>query len=583
MEIRLAQPVGFSQPGSRPNNEDILFPEPDAATPYQSWFMVCDGVGGAERGEVASQLAVTQFDAYFRAHPAPVITAEYIQQALSAVQDRFDSYVRENPAAAGMGTTLTLVYLHEAGATVAHLGDSRVYLVRQGRIQWRTDDHSYVNELVKGGVLTADQARHHPQRNIITRAIQGGGNDRSVAAIQFISDLQPGDYFFLCSDGVLERVSDELLENVLGSHDTNAEKMRIIQACCTDQTRDNFTAYLIQVQTVTGKTVPGFADSRPVYERPVSTAADEVTVVAMPYHAGTDEARPAEVMAIHDSLSATLPKPTVNQPTPVAAAPLARPAPAAKPTPAAAKSSSGNLMLWSALVVVLAVAGFIGWNAMERANQPVVPAGSRLQPQVSDNERIARTPVAASTPDPTSVSPVPDTATLAATADTTLARRSSALGQANVRMTDERPGIEREVEAGLYIGQLAGKRGLLAADQKTWLVEPLFDQIGTFQNGLAKVSRTGETKYLSRKGKLYDEISPLQCDRIRVRLADKYGYLNQNGELAIGIRYAKANLFGDDCTAKVYIDAQLFQIDRNGLDVKTGRGPQVLTSQRTPK
>lgn len=593
MEIRLAQPVGFSQPGSRPKNEDILFPEPDAATPQQSWFMVCDGVGGAERGEVASQLAVTQFDAYFRAHPTAIVTADYIQQALSTVQDRFDAYVRDNPAAVGMGTTLTLVYLHKAGATVAHLGDSRVYLVRQGRILWRTDDHSYVNELVKGGVLTADQARHHPQRNIITRAIQGGGNDRSVAAIQFISDLQPGDYFFLCSDGVLERVSDELLENVLGSADTNAEKMRIIQACCTDQTRDNFTAYLIQVQTISGTSVPGFADDRPAYERPIPTATDEVVVVAMP-HAEPTRSRPAEVTALHDSLPGIKPQPVSSQPVshqPATGHPVASPPAFVTPIPAASASSrsSGNWILLAAIAVVLLVAGFIGWQFIQDSDSQAAPAGanSRLQPQASGNERLANTPAAAATP-ALSTPPVVGTTALDSAlvnaTDTTIPRRAgTALEKATVRMTDERPTIESEIELGLYVGKLGGKQGLLNADQKTWLIEPVFDRIGAFQNGVAKVSRQGETKYLSRKGKLYDEIGPLQCNRVRVRSNDRYGYLDQNGVLAIGIRYVKADSFSASCTAKVYVDDQLFQIDRNGLDVKTGRGPQVVTSQRTTK
>ena len=574
MEIRLAQPVGFSQPGSRPNNEDILFPDPDVATPQQSWFMVCDGVGGAERGEVASQLAVSQFDAYFRAHPTPIVTAEYIQLALSTVQDRFDAYVQQNPAAAGMGTTLTLVYLHKAGATVAHLGDSRVYLVRQGKIQWRTDDHSYVNELVKGGVLTADQARHHPQRNIITRAIQGGdgGSDRSAAAIQFIGDLQPGDYFFLCSDGVLERVSDELLENVLGSGDSNAEKMRIIQACCTDQTRDNFTAYLIQIQAVSGATVPGFAAERPVYERPTSAPADEIIVVALP-HTEPDDAQPAQVIALHDRLTAAPPEPAIIPPV--------FPLPVATTDLTGSVPSAGSRALWLSVVVFLLVAGFIGWKMFQKANQDEtpVPVSSRLKPQSSGNDRSVSTPVAAALPNPVGAL-VSDTVA----GDTTAVARTEPVSASSApSAVAERPVIVRQVSEGVYVGKVAGKKGLLSADRETWLAEPVYDWIGPFQNGLAEVSFTGQTKYLSRTGKLYDEVGPLRCNRMCVRASDKYGYVDQNGELAIGIRYPKAGPFSDDCTAKVYIDEQMFRIDRNGLDVKTGHGPQVIASHRTTK
>ncbi|MVM40699.1 SpoIIE family protein phosphatase [Spirosoma sp. HMF3257] len=252
MEVSIAQPLGFTQLGSRTNNEDTLFPDPKVTTPQQRWFMVCDGVGGAERGEVASQLAAIEFDQYFRENPVTTVTDAYIQEALSFVQDRFDEYVAENPQAENMGTTLTLVYRHDGGITVAHLGDSRVYLIRKGVIEWRTDDHSYVNELVKAGVLNPDEARRHPQRNIITRAIQSG-EKRAKAEVQLLNDLEPGDYLFMCTDGILERISDELLEKTLGGSDSNEEKMETLLACCKGQTRDNFTACLLQIATVTGK------------------------------------------------------------------------------------------------------------------------------------------------------------------------------------------------------------------------------------------------------------------------------------------------------------------------------------------
>lgn len=253
MKVFIDTPVGYSELGTRANNEDALFPAPDRVSAEQQWFLVCDGVGGLEKGEIASSMAVEFFDVYFRMNPISIATEPYIQQAVSFVEDHFNSYLENNPTAAGMATTVTLLYLHQAGATVAHIGDSRVYFIREGRIQWCTDDHSYVNDLVKGGMLTRKQASVHPKRNVITRALQGG--DRPVlASVQIINDLREGDCFFLCSDGVLERISDELIENTLSEPGTGQQKMEILrQLSIGGMTKDNFTAYLIEIKQVSGK------------------------------------------------------------------------------------------------------------------------------------------------------------------------------------------------------------------------------------------------------------------------------------------------------------------------------------------
>ncbi len=516
--------------------------------------MVCDGVGGAARGEVASQLAVRQFDAYFRAHPVTVATADYVQQALTTVQDQFDVYVRANPSAVGMGTTLTLVYVHEAGLTVAHLGDSRVYLVRGGRIEWRTDDHSYVNELVKGGVLTADEARHHPQRNVITRAIQSGGN-RPLVDVQVISDLQAGDYFFLCSDGVLERVSDELLENVLGSADSNEDKMQILLECCTDQTRDNFTAYLLQIDAVSGNSLPGFTTDLPAYERPVPATADEVMVVALS-HPELDYVQPAT------SVETVPDRPSMVQ------------AQSVPPPPAPAAKNPVYARIMGVLTLVLLLLGsYVGWKVLgkPRALKSGDTTTAALSIPPVRQPAVARPrPVSSLSVPNTSQKPVSATF-VSDSAETEVVREPA---QAIPQLASHRPAVEREVEAGLYVGVVDGKRGLLLDDRSTWLIAPQFDKIGQFHDGLANVRVDGEAKYLSLKGNIYDEISPAHCDRIRVRTNDKWGYLNLNGAVAIGIRYPKATSFHDgDCTADVYIGSQSFRIDRIGRDIKTGRGP----------
>jgi protein phosphatase len=251
MELTIHPPLGYSQQGGRANNEDSIFPAAGEATPEQRWFMVCDGVGGMAWGEIASYLAVDSFNNFFKAHPEPVATPTYIEQALANVQSKFDAHFASHSESRGMATTFTLLYLHSAGATVAHIGDSRVYHLRDGKIIWRTQDHSMVNELLKAGVITPREARVHPQRNVIDRAIQG--SEKPVKAdVQILNDIQEGDYFFLCTDGVLEQITDEVLASVLSQSISNEEKRQQLIARSTGQTKDNFSAYLVQIETVKG-------------------------------------------------------------------------------------------------------------------------------------------------------------------------------------------------------------------------------------------------------------------------------------------------------------------------------------------
>ncbi|RDB07098.1 PP2C family protein-serine/threonine phosphatase [Runella aurantiaca] len=234
--------------GNRDNNEDNIFPALGQASVQSRLFMVCDGVGGAAKGEVASQLTIDGFNRYFTQNPTAISDEMYLQNALDYVQDTFDEYISQHPDAKNMGCTLTLLHLHEAGATVAHAGDSRVYHLRNGRIRWQTEDHKMVSEMVKAGVLTPEQAIGHPQMNVISRAIQGKKTKIIKADVKQISNLEANDYFFLCTDGILENLADELLEDIIKNAESDEEKMELIRQLCQGRTQDNFSAYLIHIK-----------------------------------------------------------------------------------------------------------------------------------------------------------------------------------------------------------------------------------------------------------------------------------------------------------------------------------------------
>lgn len=258
--ITLLPPLQFSEIGSKPNQEDYIYPEtPD---PNSRVFILCDGMGGHERGEVASStvartLGHTLSEA---AHAGREIDRKTFDSALSQAYDALDRMPgADSPRKPG--TTLTALCFNSTSYLAAHIGDSRIYHIRpslfdseagNNGIIYRSPDHSLVADLVRAGQLTEEQARNHPRRNVITRAMQPNLERRFEPTVRESSDILPGDYFFLCSDGVLERISDSTLCEIIASPDLNVtEKMGHILALCNLGTRDNYSAILIPIDDVT--------------------------------------------------------------------------------------------------------------------------------------------------------------------------------------------------------------------------------------------------------------------------------------------------------------------------------------------
>jgi len=250
MDITLDRPFAATEKGQRNNNEDFIYPLSELANSGQRLFMVCDGVGGAEKGEVASALACDSFQTFFQTFlEENDPSEEFINRAVHYTEARFDEYVGQHPEAQGMATTMTLLYVGSSGITIAHIGDSRIYQFREGRIIYKTDDHSLVNSWVKLGVITKEEAVTHPQKNVITRAVSGT-KDSVSADVAFIKDIQEGDIFLLCTDGVTECFSDEDLMSLFSSG-KNAELIKdAIVEECSDEAKDNFSFYIVPVQSI---------------------------------------------------------------------------------------------------------------------------------------------------------------------------------------------------------------------------------------------------------------------------------------------------------------------------------------------
>lgn len=244
--------------GQRTNQEDSLFPALGKSTSDDRLFVLCDGMGGHEKGEVASATVCETLSRVILSawHPGEVLSDELFLQALSVAYDALDA--KDNGEERKMGTTLTFLCLHSSGATVAHIGDSRIYQLRPAsknspaRIVFRTQDHSLVNDLVKIGEITEEEAKHHPQKNVITRAMQPCQEHRAKADIAHLTDILPGDYFYMCSDGMLEEASDENILNIITKPNATDEQKLEMLRNVTEENKDNHTAHLIHIDGVEG-------------------------------------------------------------------------------------------------------------------------------------------------------------------------------------------------------------------------------------------------------------------------------------------------------------------------------------------
>jgi serine/threonine protein phosphatase PrpC len=220
----------------RPDNEDSLFVR-------EPLFVVADGMGGARAGEVASQVAV---EAFQEGLPERGTAEERLTEVVQEANRRIHALSREHEERQGMGTTLTAAMLEDASITIAHVGDSRAYLFREGQLQRLTQDHSLVAELVRRGKLTEEQAEEHPQRSIITRAL---GIEPAVEVDTWSYSARHGDVLLLCSDGLTSMLTEEQIVDVLSRRETLQEAARaLIRTANEAGGRDNISVILTRLE-----------------------------------------------------------------------------------------------------------------------------------------------------------------------------------------------------------------------------------------------------------------------------------------------------------------------------------------------
>ena len=242
MNIELYPPLSIHEIGLRENQEDSIIQWDNRL------FVLCDGMGGHEKGEVASQTVCQSLATWFENNikPDKPFCDDQLREAIEYAYTELDKYADDNPRQ--MGTTLTLLYLGSKGITAAHMGDSRIYHIRPDvGVLYQSRDHSLVFDLFQAGEITYEEMATFPQKNIVTRAMTPGEDNRMRSDIIHITDIQPNDYFYMCSDGMMEKMTNnELL--TLFSADMD-DKMKVGQLkMATNQNFDNHTAWIIHIK-----------------------------------------------------------------------------------------------------------------------------------------------------------------------------------------------------------------------------------------------------------------------------------------------------------------------------------------------
>jgi PPM family protein phosphatase len=279
MTLRAADTVRLTDTGrARRDNEDSSY----ARAPV---FVVADGMGGAQAGEVASRLVI---DAFEQGLPAAGTPEERLSTVVQTANRNIWDRASAESSYDGMGTTVTAAYIDDAGVAIAHVGDSRAYLLRGEELTRLTQDHSLMEELIQAGKLTEEEAAEHPQRSIITRAL---GPDPIVEVDTFTYPVNAGDVILLCSDGLTSMISEAQIAAVLTSTSSLEQAGRkLIDAANAAGGRDNITVVLFRVEEVeTGSaeepTVVGVAGTGlPASALPETAAMDpaELQPVAAP-------------------------------------------------------------------------------------------------------------------------------------------------------------------------------------------------------------------------------------------------------------------------------------------------------------
>lgn len=244
-------------------------------------FIVCDGMGGHTAGEVASRMAVSAIKEHILNNPDVITsTKQIIVDAINTANNRILDKWNEEPELKGMGTTVVLLIVKSNIAYYGHVGDSRIYIVRNSKIYQLTKDHSFVQTLVDGGLISYEEAEKHPRKNEITQAI-GINSDIRVDVNNIGLNLYKNDVIMLCTDGLTGLVEDKNIENIINKNPPQSASLKLIEAANNNGGHDNITVQIVKV--VKGIQIPNGKDNEAPVGALDKTNASTNTNMFKPY------------------------------------------------------------------------------------------------------------------------------------------------------------------------------------------------------------------------------------------------------------------------------------------------------------
>jgi protein phosphatase len=235
--------VGKTDTGlKRGNNEDVF-----SLSPEQDFCLAADGMGGAAAGEVASKIFAEAALEIFsdNTHRSEKEILYRVQKTYSLANEKILEHVAQHPSHRGMGCTAELLAFFDEGFILGHVGDSRTYRLRDGQLEQLTQDHTLVQQQLQEGLITSDQAKNHPMRNVIYRAV---GIKEELTIDLLNEKVYPQDLFLLCSDGLTDMIQDDQIQDILCSDiDIDQKAENLIESAKVAGGTDNITVVLVAI------------------------------------------------------------------------------------------------------------------------------------------------------------------------------------------------------------------------------------------------------------------------------------------------------------------------------------------------
>lgn len=274
MKLSIEQQAALSETGSRYLNEDRLYPSQtdavDDIPQVSGLYMVADGSGGQDKGNVAAKLAIREFARYIDTFPPAnaQITYGYLSAALLRVEEVFHQHINQHPEAEGMATTIALMYADGNGVAIGWIGNSRVYHVRNGKTLFQTRDQMVIQDMVAHGKLSPEEAEAQKGNFTQARMIHGTAKPTDLD-FHFVGsdDLEEGDVFLVCTDGVTREISDKEIQRITAGTGTLEDIKEEVIGLCKNESSDNFSAIFVELGEVseTAKSIP-LTSSPPITE-----------------------------------------------------------------------------------------------------------------------------------------------------------------------------------------------------------------------------------------------------------------------------------------------------------------------------